>query len=57
MSTGNAKLCYTDMDSFIVSMKSEDTYADLADVEIRFDRLTYKVDRPLLTQKNKKVMD
>ena len=56
MSTGNVKLCYTVTDSFIVSMKSEDTYADLADAEIRFDRINYKVERPLLIKKNKKVI-
>ena len=56
MSTGNVKLCYTVIDSFIVSMKSEDTYADLADAEIRFDRINCKVERPLLIKKNKKVI-
>ena len=56
MSTGNVKLCYIVIDSFIVSMKSEDTYADLADAEIRFDRINYKVERPLLIKKNKKVI-
>ena len=56
MSTGNVKLCYTVIDSFIVSMKSEDTYADLADAEIRFDGINHKVERPLLIQKNKKVI-
>ena len=45
MSTGNVKLCYIVIDSFIVSMKSEDTYADLTDAEIRFDRINYKVER------------
>ena len=56
MSTGNVKLCYIVIDSFIVSMKSEDTYADLADAEIRFDGINHKVERPLLIQKNKKVI-
>ena len=37
-------------------MKSEDTYADLTDAEIRFDRINYKVERSLLIQKNKKVI-
>ena len=33
-----AKLCYMDTDSFIVYMKTEDLYANIAkDVEERFD--------------------
>ena len=42
-----AKLCYTDADSFIVHVKSEDV-ADLAgDVETRFDISNYEVGRPI----------
>ena len=33
-----AKLCYMDTDSFIVYIKTDDTYKDIAkDVEARFD--------------------
>ena len=36
------------MDTFIVNVKSEDVYADLAeDVETKFDTSYYLVDRPL----------
>ena len=52
-----AKLCYTDTDSFIVHVKSEDLYADFAgNVETRFDISIYEVERPLLRGKNKKVV-
>ena len=51
------KLCYTDTDSLIPFIKTENFYEDIADdVEKRFDTSGYKVDRPLLTGKNKKVI-
>ena len=50
-------LCYTDTDSFIMNIKTEDFYKDVAnDVEKRFDTSNYEVDRPLPTGKNKKVI-
>ena len=53
----NVKLCYMDTDSFIIYIKTEDFYKDIADdVEKRFDTSDYKVDRPLPTGKNKKVI-
>ena len=53
----NVKLCYMDTDSFIMSIKAEDFYKDIAnDVEKRFDTSNYEVDRPLPTGKNKKVI-
>ena len=52
----NAKLCYMDTDSFIIYIKTEDVYEDIADdVEKRFDTSNYEVNRPLPTGKNKKV--
>ena len=49
----NVKLCYMDTDSFIMNIKTEDFYKDIAnDVEKRFD----KVNRPLPTGKNKKII-
>ena len=43
-----AKLCYIDIDSFIVYIKTEDIYSDTAeDVESRFDTSNYELDRPL----------
>ena len=53
-----AKLCYTDTDSFIIYIKTEDFFQDISnDVEKQFD--TYNFDkndkRPLPIGKNKKV--
>ena len=53
----SVKLCYMDTDSFIMNIKTEDFYKDIAnDVEKRFDTSNYEVDRPLPTGKNKKVI-
>ena len=53
----SVKLCYMDTDSFIMYIKTEDFYKDIAnDVEKRFDTSNYEVDRPLPTGKNKKVI-
>ena len=51
------KLCYMDTDSFIMHIKAEDFYKDIAnDVEKRSDTSNYEVNRPLPTGKNKKVI-
>ena len=53
----NVKLCYIDTDSFIMHIKTEDFYKDIAnDVEKRFDASNYEVNRPLPIGKNKKVI-
>ena len=53
----NVKLCCMDTDSFIVNIKTEDIYKDIAnDIEQRFDTSNYECDRPLPTGKNKKVI-
>ena len=40
----NAKLCYTHTDSFIINIKTEDFYEDIADdVEERFDTSVMKL--------------
>ena len=53
----NVKLCYMDTDSFIMNIKTEDFYKDVAnDVEKRFDTSNYQVNRSLPTGKNKKVI-
>ena len=53
----NVKLCYMDTDSFIMHIKAEDFYKDIADyVEKRFDTPNYEVNRSLSTGKNKKVI-
>ena len=51
------KLCYMDTDSFIMSIKTNDFYKDIAiDVERRFDTSNYELNRSLPTGKNKKVI-
>ena len=53
----NVKLCYTDTDSFIINIKTNDFYEDItSDVENRFDTSNYEVNRPLPMGKNKKVI-
>ena len=43
----NAKLCYMDTDSFIVHVKTDDIYKDIAeDVETRFDTSNFEIDKP-----------
>ena len=46
-------MCYVDTDSFIMHIKTEDI-AD--DVEKRVDTSNYEVNKPLLKEKNKKVI-
>ena len=47
------KLCYTDADSFLVYIKREAIYLDIAkDVEARCDISNYELDWPLLKGKN-----
>ena len=51
------KLCYMDRDSFIMNIKTNDFYEDIAnDVENRFDTSNYEVNRLLPMGKNKKVI-
>ena len=53
----NVKLCYMDTAIFIMNTKTEDFYKDISnDVEKRFDTSNYEVNRPLSTEKNKKVI-
>ena len=54
-----ARLCYMDTDSFVINIKTEDFYKDIAsDVERWFDTSNYdeKDKRPLPIGKNKKVI-
>ena len=54
-----ARLCYTDTDSFIIHIKTEDFYKDIAnDVEKWFDTSNYDKNdnRPLPIGKNKKII-
>ena len=47
-----------DIDSFIVDIKTQDVYEDIADdVEKRFDTSNFDFNRPLPTEKNKKVIN
>ena len=51
----HAKLCYVDIDSFIIHIKTEDFYKDIADnLKKRYDTSNYKVDRPLPKGMNQK---
>ena len=53
----DVKLCYMDMEGFVMNIKTNDFYRDIAnDVESRFDTSNYEVNRPLPTGKNKKVI-
>ena len=53
----NVKLCYMDMDSFVMHIKTNDFYKDISDdVDNRFDTSNYEVKRPLPIGKNKKVI-
>ena len=53
----DVKLCYMDTDSFVIHIKINDFYKDIAsDVKNRFDTSNYEVNRPLPTGKNKKVI-
>ena len=53
----NAKLCYMDPGSFIINIKTEDFYEDIAnDVEEKLDTSNYEVNRPLSIGKNKNVI-
>ena len=54
---GNVKLCYMDTDNFIMNIKTNDFYEDIAsDVENRFDTSNYEVNTILPTGKNKKII-
>ena len=51
------KLCYMDTESFVMNIKTNDFYKDIAnDVDKRFHTSNYEVNRPLPTGKNKKVI-
>ena len=51
----NAKLSYMDTDGFIINIKTEDFYEDIAnDVEKRSDISDYECNRLLPTEKSKK---
>ena len=53
----DVKLCYMDTDNFIMNIKTNDFYEDIAnDVENRFDTSNYEVNRPLPTGKNMKII-
>ena len=52
-----AELSYMDTDNFMVYIKTDDIYKDIAeDVETRFDTSNYEFNRPLSKVKNRKVI-
>ena len=53
----DVKLCCMDTDSFVMHIKTNDFYKDIAsDAENRFDTSNYEVNRPLPIAQNKKVI-
>ena len=51
------KLCYMDTDSFVMNIKTNDFYKDIAnDVECKFDTSNYECNRPLPIGKKKKII-
>ena len=53
----NTKLFYMDTDTFIVHVKTDHIYKDIAeDVETKFDALYFELGRPLPKGQNKKVI-
>ena len=53
----NVRLCYMDTDSFVMNIKTNDFYKDIAhDAYNRFETSNYGVNRPLPIGKNKKVI-
>ena len=53
----NAKLCYMDTDSFVINIKTEDAFEDVANfIEKRFNTLNYEFNRLFPTGKNQKVI-
>ena len=53
----NAKLCYMDTNRFMVHIKTEVIYKDIAeDFEPRFGTSNFELDGPLAKGKNKKVI-
>ena len=56
MITSNHDLCYMETDSFIIHIKTEDIYRDIAkEVKARFDNSNFKLDKPFPKRKNEKV--
>ena len=52
-----AKLCYMDTESFIVYIKTDDTYKVIAEnVETRFDSSNYELDKPLPKENKKELI-
>ena len=51
----NTKLCFIDTDFFIVHVKTDDIYKDVAeDVKTKFDTSNHQLNRHLSKEKNKK---
>ena len=48
-------LLYTDTDSLILNIKTEDVYADIASDKDSYDFINYPSDHPLYSDENKKL--
>ena len=50
-------MCYINTDSFVVYIKTDDIYKDIAeDFKTRFESLNYELGKPLPKTKSKKVI-
>ena len=54
--TDSIQMCYTDTDSVIVHIKTDDVYADMANHLDKYDISNYPTDHPLYSTANKKVI-
>ena len=52
----NCTLLYTDTDSLLVDIKTEDVYKDMAETNEQYDFSDYPKDHPLFDETNKKVL-
>ena len=50
------RLCYMDTDGFIMHIKTEDFYKDIADDVEKYDTSNYTIERPSQMGKDKKVI-
>ena len=50
------QLCYTDTDSVIVQVETEDIYSDMAQDADQYDTSNYPANHPLFSTANKKVI-
>ena len=52
----NCELLYTDTDSFLLKIETEDVYEDMAEKQMLYDTSNYPNEHPLYSGANKKVL-